>query len=784
MRAWLAGMTTMLAGSASLLVTGPAVAADTPARAAPQVTPAGTSAPARADVPAAPDVLTLARVFASPELSGSQPRALRLSPDGALLTSLRNRVDEKDRYDLWAMDTRTGVARMLVDSRRVGSGAELSEAEKMQRERTRISGQHGIVAYDWAPDGSAILVPLDGDLYLAKASGDIRRLTDAPGGQLNPAISPRSGFVSFVRGQNLFVQPLTGAGEARAVTTGGGGTVHWGEAEFVAQEEMHRNTGYWWSPDESRIAVERFDEAPVGIVTRAAIGANGTRVYDQRYPAAGTPNVAVELYVTRTDGSGQVKVDLGPDPDIYLARVDWTPDGRTLLVQRQSRDQKRLDMLRVDPETGRSSVWFTEKAGDHSWLNLSDAYHAMPDGDLIWSSERDGYRHLYRFSKGHWTQLTHGDWVVTDLVGVDEKAGRLYFTGTKDDVLENQLYVVNIAHPGVVTRLTERGWTNGATMDSAATRLIVSRSNPGQPPQQYLADTAGKRLAWINENALVPGHPYYPYAAAHRETKFGTLKADDGTVLYWEMIAPPLEPGRRYPVFFQHYGGPGTGQQVTRGWQGALPQYLASQGWVFFQIDNRGSFDRGKAFEDQIYRAMGSVEVADQLAGARYVKSLPFVDPARVAIYGWSYGGYMTLKMLEANPHAYAAGVSGAPVTKWELYDTHYTERYMGSPKSDAAAYDRSDALTDAAAIADPLLLIHGMSDDNVVFENSTMLAAKLQAADRPFEMMFYPGYTHAVRGPGISEHLWGTILNFLDREVKNKADAVAPAQSPPPSRP
>ena len=435
MRAWVAGMMAGLAGSASLLATGTAMAAETPSHTS-TATPDTQSAVQTAVQPGTP--LTLARVFASPDLSGPQPHAPQLSPDGTLLTSLRGRPDEKDRFDLWATDTRTGVARMLVDSKKVGSGAELSEAEKMQRERTRIGGLTGVVDYAWAPDGSAILVPLDGDLFLAHTSGDIRRLTSTPGGQLNPAISPRSGFVSFVRGQNLMVQPL-GGGEARAVTHGGGGTVHWGEAEFVAQEEMHRDTGYWWSPDESRIAVERFDEAPVGVVTRAAIGANGTKVYDQRYPAAGTPNVAVELYVARADGSGQVKVDLGNDPDTYLARVDWTPDGKILLVQRETRDQKRLDMLRIDPDTGRATVWFTEKSGERSWLNLSDAYHAMPNGDLIWSSERDGYRHLYRFSNGRWTQLTHGPWVVTDLVGVDEKAGRLYFTGTKDDVLESQL---------------------------------------------------------------------------------------------------------------------------------------------------------------------------------------------------------------------------------------------------------------------------------------------------------------------------------------------------------
>ena len=712
------------------------------------------------------DKLTLSKVFGSPELSGVQPRGVKLSPDGTLLTSLKPRADEKERFDLWALDTRTGVERMLVDSKKVGSGAELSEVEKMQRERARIAGSKGIVAYSWAPDGKTILVPLDGELYVAGLDGKARK-NEGTKDALNPSVSPRGGFVGFVRGQNLFVQPLAG-GAARQLTNDGAGTVHWGEAEFVAQEEMDRRTGYWWSPQDTHIAVERFDEAPVGIVTRAAIGANGTKVYDQRYPAAGTPNVTVELYVMKADGSGRVKVDLGSDPDIYLARVDWTPDGSALLVQRESRDQKTLDMLKVDPTTGKATVLFTERSGARSWLNLTDAYRPMKDGSLIWRSERSGYGHLYRFAKGKWTALTSGAWVVQDLVGVDEAKGRLFFVGNKDDVLEQHLYSVDIAHPNVVTRLTETGWWNNGTMDGAATRMIVTRSNATQPAQTYLADATGKRISWINENAVKPGHPYYPYLAQHQQTKFGTIKAADGTPLYWEMITPPLEPGKKYPVFFQHYGGPGTGQQVTRAWGGALPQYLVQHGYIYFQIDNRGSFNRGKAFEDQIYRAMGTVEVADQLAGAKFVKELPFVDPAKVAIYGWSYGGYMTLKMLQANPGVYAAGVSGAPVTKWELYDTHYTERYMGSPVADAKAYAASDALQNASKISDPLLLIHGMADDNVLFENSTAFAAEMQKQDRPFEMMFYPGYTHRVGGPGISEHLWGTILTFLDRNVKD----------------
>ena len=740
MRAWMIGLA--FAGAPVVMV-GAAMAADE-----------------------APQALTLARLFASPDLSGSQPRAMKLSPDGKLITLLKSRPDERDRFDLWALDTATGAERMLVDSKKVGTGADLTEAEKMQRERARIAGQKGIVAYNWAPDGKSILVPLDGDLYLATLDGNVTRLTSTPGGELNPAISPAGGYVSFVRDQNLFVQPL-GGGAAKALTSDGAGTVHWGEAEFVAQEEMDRRTGYWWSPNDTLVAVERFDEAQVGVVTRAAIGANGTRVYDQRYPAAGTPNVTVELYVVNPATGARVKVDLGSNPDIYLARVNWTPDGKTLLVQRENREQTQLDMLSVDPATGVSKVWFSEKSGPKSWINLNDDYRVLKDGSLIWKSERDGYGHLYHFAKGKWTQLTKGPWIVTDLTGVDQAKGRLYFLGNKDDVLEQQLYSVDIAKPNVITRLTERGWTNRAEMDGAASRLIVTRSNPSQPPQSFLADASGKRIAWINENAVKPGHPYYPYLGNHRERTFGTIKAADGTTLYYEMITPKLEPGKRYPVFFQHYGGPHS-QTVTRGWESPMEQYIVDQGYIFFQIDNRGSANRGTAYEDQIYRAMGSVEVQDQLAGANWLKAQSFVDPDRIGIYGWSYGGYMTLKMLEANPGVYAAGVSGAPVTKWELYDTSYTERYMGTdPKgADAKAYAAANVMDDAAKISDPLMLIHGMADDNVVFENSTAFAAKMQAANRPFEMMFYPGKTHAA---GRDIHVWTTIFDFFDRTVKNR---------------
>ncbi|PNU06673.1 S9 family peptidase [Novosphingobium guangzhouense] len=707
--------------------------------------------------------LTFDRVFASPSLDGPQPRAVKVSPDGRYITLLRGRAEDKDRYDLWAYDRRNGEWRMLVDSLKLGSGRALSEAEKMQRERQRVGSLKGIISYEWTEGGDAVLVPLDGDLYLAGIDGSVRQLTNSPEDELNAALSPRGAYVSFVRDGRLYVGPLGGTDHKPITPQETADTVHWGEAEFVAQEEMARMDGYWWSPDDKLIAVERYDEAPVGVVTRTAIGADATRTYQQRYPAAGTPNALVSLHVMKPDGSGRVEVDLGPDRDIYLARVNWARDGKTLYVQRQNREQTRLDMLAVDPATGKSRVLFTEEAAAGSWVNLTDNYRFLKDGSLVWWSERDGYGHLYHFRDGKWQQLTTGKWMVTKLVSVDEAKGRVLFLGNRDDVLAPQLYAIDLGKPGTPKQLTEAGWANSASGSRDGSTVLVTRSSTTQPSQTYIADENGKRLAWVEENKLDAAHPYAPYIASHRPTTFGTVKAADGSDLHWMMITPPLKPGKRYPVFFEHYGGPHV-QTVTRGWKGALAQAIVDKGYIYFEIDNRGSANRGVAFESQIHQAMGTVEVQDQRAGAEYLKTLDFVDPAKIATYGWSYGGYMTLKMLEADPGLYAAGISGAPVTKWELYDTHYTERYMGDPRKVGDAYRKADTLDDAGKIADPLLLIHGMSDDNVVFQNSTTLIAKMQGEATPFEMMLYPGQTHAVRGPRISVHLWNSIFGFLER--------------------
>jgi dipeptidyl-peptidase-4 len=529
---------------------------------------------------------------------------------------------------------------------------------------------------------------------------------------------------------------------------------------------MDRHEGHWWSPDDRFIAVARVDESPVKVVTRAAIGAEGTRTFEQRYPVAGSANAVVDLYIMAPEGSRRVKADLGSNPDVYLARVDWTRDGKALLVQRQSRDQKKLDLLRVDPLTGRSTLLFSET--NKSWINLHNNLKPLEDGSLIWSSERSGYSHLYHWGGGRWRQLTRGNWEVVDVKGVDEANQRVYFTGTLDHPDEQHLYWVSYAQPARPVRVTEGGWHNTAEMDKKATRALITRSNANQPPQVYLADAGGRRIAWIEENKLDASHPYAPFLDSHQAAVFGTLPAADGTPIPWKMLSPKREPGKRYPVFVQVYGGP-SGGQVFRNWQNPIHQYLVDQGWIVFSVDNRGTPRRGRAFADQLYLKLGSVEVEDQLAGVEWLKRQPFVDGERIAVYGWSYGGFMVAKLLEAAPGAYAAGIAGAPVTNWELYDTHYTERYLGNPAIDPTPYQRANTLAAAGRIADPLLIIHGMADDNVVFENTTAMVARLQDEKKLFELSVYPGATHAVTGEARQTHVWKTIEDFLDRRVKQE---------------
>jgi dipeptidyl-peptidase-4 len=727
-------------------------------------------------LPASAEVLTPERVFGSPDLSGPQARGVALAPDGSAVTYLKARADDVDVTDLWIAPAAGGAPRMLIDGRALSSDTKtLSEAEKSRRERMGLKTR-GVVEYHWDDQGRALLVPVQGDLWLYEiASGKTRRLTDTPGDEVDGKISPKGGFVSFVRDDNLYVMPLAG-GPERALTTGGTELKSWGAAEFIAQEELQRETGYWWSPDEREIALTHVDQSGVDVIDRVDIGAEGGTIVHQRYPRVGRPNAVVDLYIADVAAGARVKVDLGADTDIYLARVDWAKDGKTLYVQRLTRDQKRLDLLAVDPATGASHVILTETSPH--WVELSDDMKPLKDGTFLWSSERDGNRHLYLYAgDGRLIrQLTHGDWPVAALEGIDEARHVAIFAASKDTPIERRLYQVSWLTPGEPKALTPAGgwWT--ATVAKTGGSFGGTYSDPTTPPRTGLFKADGTLARWIEANPLDASHPFWPYRDHLSVPEFGTLKAADGQTLHWEMRKPAgFDPAKRFPVIVQVYGGP-AGALVQRHWASPADQLLLDAGYILFSIDNRGTPNRSVAFKTAFDRQTGGPDVADQLVGAAYLKSLPFVDGARLGVTGYSNGGYMTLMLLTVPNSPFAAGVAGAPVTDWTLYDTAYTERYMGTPADNPAGY-RASQVTARLDNLKPgsLLLIHGMADDNVIFENSTRVIHALQAKGIPFEMMTYPGLRHRTgwtSKPMI--HRAHATLDFFDRKLKPPVAATA----------
>lgn len=740
------------------------------------------------------DTLTIERLYSAPDLSGPGLRGLRFSPDARRVTFVRAAADDKDRYDLWEFDPGAKRARLLVDSRvLVPDEGPLSAEEEARRERQRTSALRGIVDYEFSGDGTALLFPLGGDLYHydlnAPAARAARRLTDTPAPETDPRFSPRGRYVSWVREQDLYAYDLR-AGAERRLTTDGGGLVSNGVAEFVAQEEMARSTGYWWSPDERRIAYARVDERPVAEIERFEIYADDVKVVRQRYPVAGAANAIVELHVLDLESGARTPIDLtrvpgrdadAPTRDYYLARVDWFPDGRSLLVQRQTRDQKRLDLLRVDAASGETRLLFSETSD--TWVELHDDLRFMPKrGGFLWVSQRSGFPHVYRYdAEGRLVaQLTAGEWLVTTasrspraIVGVDEERGLVYFTGSRDGHAERHLYSVPLdaGAPAEPARLTpEPGW-HDVQMSADARTFIDAWSNVDRPPAVALKDARGRRIAWLLENALDAKHPYAAYASTHPRTEFGALRAPDGTPLHWLLMKPAdFDPKQRYPVLVHVYGGP-HGQYVSNQWRTSADQWLRNhlvrRGVLVFVLDNRGAGAQGVRADAALYRRMGTVETQDQLLGVEYLRTLPYVDPARIGVYGWSYGGYMALNLMLRAPGAFAVGVSGAPVTDWKLYDTHYTERYMGTPADNPDGYAAASVLPYAKQLAAPLLLVHGMADDNVLFTHSTKLYAELQKHGRPFDTMVYPGHKHGLlRHADVGPHGTATIARYLEQHL------------------
>ncbi|MGC9394432.1 MAG: S9 family peptidase [Anaerolineae bacterium] len=701
------------------------------------------------------------------------PNTFAFSPDDKRLTYLHS-AEGTLTQQLYACDPETGESWQLVTPPGAGDQEQtLSLEEKLRRERAR-SLAVGVTRYALAKQGFRVLVPLKGGIYVqdddgaddaADSAGEapLHCLVSADGAPaLDPQFSPDGNAIAYVKDAELYVVSVEG-GDPVQVTEGARGTgrTH-GLAEYIAQEEMGRSHGFWWSPDSRSLAFTEVDETHIPIYRIVHQGQERTgegAQEDHRYPFAGQANAKVRLGVVPVSGGAPVWMDLGSDDDIYLARVQWQPDGR-LIAQIENREQTELRLLRFDPQTGTGQTLLTETSD--VWINLHDLFRSLEDGRFVWASERTGFRHLYLYAEDGKLirQLTDGAWMVDTLAGIDEKRGCIYFTATLAHPTEQHLYVVPL-EGGAPRRLSREPGMHAVTLDHARRRFIDVHSAPETPPTvtlRSLEDGALLRTIYDTPDPRVA-------ALDLPAPQIVAFQNCNGDTLYGALYFPPAEYGPGpYPVIVSVYGGPHA-QRVTRNWAVTADmraQYLSSLGFLVFKVDNRGSARRGLAFEGALKHNMGDLEVQDQVDGVKWLVGHGLADPARVGIYGWSYGGYMAAMALARAPETFKVAVAGAPVSHWDGYDTHYTERYMGTPQSNPEGYATGSVMAHVDKMQGKLLLVHGLIDENVHFRHTARLINALIRARKPYELLLFPDERHVPRSLADRVYMEERVRDFF----------------------
>jgi len=683
------------------------------------------------------------------------PVSPAFSPDDSCLSFLHDSTGGLVR-DLYLLDAASGDRRVLAvpGPEQALDEDHVSLEEALLRERRRELGL-GITRYAWASRARRLLVPLQDGVYVHDGlGGDLRKIVGNDDGPLlDPTLSPDGTMVAFVRDGEIHVAGVEGGG-AHQVTHGaqasGVGRTH-GVAEFVAQEEMDRSSGYWWSGDGSWLAFTEVDEShiPAYRIVHQGSDVVGEGAYeDHRYPFAGAANASVRLGVVPVSGGEARWLDLGVGPggDCYLARVQWMPDG-TLVAQVEDRSQTRLDLLRFQPGTGARDELLTETSD--VWINLHHLFHPLERtgglaGGFVWGSERTGFRHLYLCAgDGEVVRpLTCGPWIVDGLHGVDEEAGLVWFSATMDGPTQCHLYSVPLAG-GEPRRATAGAGMHRVVVDHHCRRFVDVHSATGRQPTVTLRSLPGGEVTHVIHDE--------PDERVERlnlvSPELVSLTTRDGGELHGVLHRPSS--GRApHPAIVSVYGGPHV-QRATDSWTVTADmraQYLRSLGYVVFLLDNRGSARRGLEFEGAVRHDLGNLEVRDQVDGVSWLVQQGLADPERVGIYGWSYGGYLAAMCLARAPGVFKAAVAGAPVTHWDGYDTHYTERYMGTPASNPDGYERSSVMSHVDSLTGELLLVHGLLDENVHFRHTARLVSALVGARKRFDLLMLPEERHLPR--------------------------------------
>lgn len=707
-----------------------------------------------------PRPFTIDTIFSRPGLNGHLTRGITWTPDSKQYSFFQDvppgRTQEA-RTELWITDIVSGKTRLLISAEKLES---LLPAETGKPTQATGLGRHAPAEYQWAPGGTAILFQGPNALVWYELNTQTARtLVSSKQNIADPKISPDGRYVSFVRDHNLSLVSIAD-GKEHAVTQGGTEELRKGELDWVYPEELEITTPYWWAPDSSAIAFLEMDEKKVAKYPLLDFSSAEGDAEEQRYPPAGGANPIVHVFVAPVGGGEARAMDTGGNTDIYIPRVNWLQDSKHLAIQRLNRAQTELDLLVADTTTGESRTLLTDK--DQYWINVSNDLHFFKDGKrFLWSSERSGYRHLYLYDleAKELAQVTKGDWEVSALNAVDEAKGFVYFTGTAKSPLERQLFRVALDGSAFI-RITVHDGVHGVNMAPDASAFVDTYSDSMNPPKQELCRADGSRLRIINSNEV-------PELASYHlsPVQFLTVKAHDGTPLNAMMIKPPdFDAARKYPVIVYTYGGP-HGQVVLNSWGGNTflwHEFMAQKGYIIFALDNRGSSGRGHLFEEPIHYRFGAQELSDQRDGVAYLKSLAYVDAQRIGIWGWSYGGHMTLHAMFEDPQDFKVGFAGGPVTDWHFYDTIYTERYMGLLPQNEEHYREASPIERAAGLKGKLLIAHGTADDNVHFSNTLSLINKLIDEGKYPEVMPFPGRGHGVSDPPARRVLMQRVTQFF----------------------